>query len=331
VATEPLDFEALIGAWRRAFEAARFALDAARHDLPTTEVATLARALGDERVATARLLESFARERQTKQFLVRLVVSSSEAKSLLGLPANAVACVFNVDGVLVPSAAIHAEAWKTTFDEFTARRIERTGVPLASFSLEVDYPTLIHGRTTTASVHEYLASRGIMLPDGTPDDPPGTETVSGLANRKSRALLEVLERQGAQPFQGARLYLQLVRDAGMRCAVVSGSTHMHVLLERARLTGLIDEFVDGNTARSEQLRRKPAPDMLLSACRHLGVGPDRAVVFETTADGVDAGRAGNFEMVVAVGPPQGTPRSWAADADLVVGNLGELLERHLGG
>jgi HAD superfamily hydrolase (TIGR01509 family) len=331
VATEPLDFEALIGAWRRAFEAARFALDAARHDLPPAEVATRSRALGDERVATARVLESFARERQTKQFLVRLVATSWEARSLLGLPANTAACVFNVDGVLVPSAAIHAAAWKTTFDEFTAARIERTGVPIASFSVDVDYPTLIHGRTTTASVHGYLASRGITLPDGTPDDEPGSETVNGLANRKSRALLEVLARQGAHPYQGARLYLQLVRDAGMRCAVVSGSTHMHVLLERARLTGLIDEFVDGNTARSEHLDRKPAPDMLLSACRHLGVGPDRTVVFETTADGVDAGRAGNFEMVVVVGPTGGAPELRANGADLVIGNLGELLERRLEG
>jgi HAD superfamily hydrolase (TIGR01509 family) len=327
VAIETLDLEALIGTWRRAFEAARLALDAARHDLPAAEIGTRARALGDERAATAGLLESFAQERQMKQFVVRLVASSWEAKRLLGVPPDAVACVFNVDGVLVPSAAIHAEAWKTTLDEFTARRIERTGVPLASFSVEVDYPALIHGRSTLASVHEYLASRGITLPEGAPDDPPGSETVSGLANRKSGALLEVLARHGAHPFQGARLYLQLVRDAGMRCAVVSGSTHMHVLVERARLTGLIDEFVDGNVARSEHLRRKPAPDMLLAACRHLDVGPERTVVFETSADGVAAGRAGDFEMVVAVGPARGT----ADGADLVVGNLGELLERNVGG
>ncbi len=331
MAIEPLDFEALIGAWRRAFEAARFALEGARHDLPAAEIATRARALGDERAATAGLLESFTQERQMRQFVVRLVASSREAKSLLGVPTDAAACVFNVDGVLVPSASLHAEAWKTTFDEFTARRIERTGVPLASFSVDVDYPALVHGRTAMASVHEYLASRGIMLPEGTPDDPPGSETVSGLANRKSRALLEVLARHGAHPFQGARLYLQLVRDAGMRSAVVSGSTHMHMLVERARLTGLIDEFVDGNTARSEQLRRKPAPDMLLAACRHLGVSPERTVVFETTTDGIAAGRAGDFEMVVAVDRNREMPGLRGHGADLVVADLGELLEQHLGG
>ena len=213
---EPIDFDALIGAWRRAFEAARRALDAARHEFPPTELGARARLLTDERVAIARLLESFAQERQMTRFLVRLVASPWEAKRLLGVPADAVACVFNVDGVLVPSATIHAEAWKSTFDELDARRIEGPGVPLASFSVDVDYPTLIHGRSAIASVHEYLASRGITLPEGDRNDEPGIATVYGLVNRKQHALVELLARRGAHPYPGARLYLELLRDAGMR-------------------------------------------------------------------------------------------------------------------
>jgi HAD superfamily hydrolase (TIGR01509 family) len=330
MAAEPPDLDALIGSWRRAFEAARRALEAASHELPPTELGARARLLADERAATARLLESFARERQMTRFLVRVVASSWEAKRLLGVPPDAVACVFNVDGVLVPSAAIHAEAWKTTFDEFNARRIERLGVPLASFSVDVDYPTLVHGRSAIASVHEYLASRGIALPDGEREDEPGTETAYGLANRKQRALLELLGRRGAHPYPGARLYLELARDAGMRCAVVSGSTHMRLLLERARLTRLIDGYVDGSTVRAKHLSRKPAPDMLLAACHQLGAGPEQTVVFETTRDGVDAGRAGGFEMVVAVDRHDEAHELEAHGADLVVTDLGELLERQLG-
>ena len=329
MAVEPLDFDDLIGHWRRAFEAARAALEAGRHDLPAPELGTRHRRLADERAATARILDGFARERQMKQFLVRLVASSWESKRLLGVPADALACVFNVDGVLVPSAAIHAEAWRATFDEFVNRYNERTGVPVASFSVGVDYPRLIHGRTRVAGVHGFLASRGITLPDGDARDPPATETVSGLANRKNQVLLEMLARGSAHAFQGARLYLELVRDAAMRCAVVSGSTNTWMLLERAHLTALIDECVDGNAARSERLRRKPAPDMLLAACRRLGVDPARTVVFETTADGVDAGRAGGFELVVAVERDRGAPVLRAHGADLVVTDLGELLERQL--
>ena len=330
MAVEPLDFDALIGVWRRAFEAARAALEAGRHDFPPAELATRSHRLAEERAATARLLDSFARERQMKQFLVRLVATSWESKRVLGVPTDAIACVFNVDGVLVPSASIHAEAWKATFDEFIARHIERTGVPFPSFSRAVDYPKLIHGRTRVASVHAFLASRGIILPDGSPDDPPGTETVGGLANRKNEALLEVFAQHGAHAFQGARLYLELVRDAEMQCAVVSGSTNTRILCERARLATLIDEYVDGNTARAERLQRKPAPDMLLAACRHLDVDPARTVVFETTADGVDAGRAGGFELVVAVDRDSAARELRAHGADLVVADLGELLERQLG-
>jgi beta-phosphoglucomutase-like phosphatase (HAD superfamily) len=277
------------------------------------------------------VLDSFARERQTKQFLVRLVATSWESKRLLGVPGDAVACVFNVDGVLVPSASIHAEAWKVTFDEFIAKHIERTGVPFPSFSRAADYPTLIHGRTRIASIHAFLASRGITLPDGSSDDPPGEDTVNGLANRKNQALLEVLAQHGAHAFQGARLYLELVRDAAMRCGVVSGSTNTRALCEHARLDPLIDEYVDGNTATAERLRRKPAPDMLLAACHHLDVDPARTVVFETTSDGVDAGRAGGFELVVAVDHAGTAPALRARGADLVIADLGELLERQLDG
>jgi len=114
----------------------------------------------------------------------------------------------------------------------------------------------------------------------------------------------------------------------MRCAVVSGSTNTRILCARAHLGALIDAYVDGNTARTEHLRRKPEPDMLLAACRHLGVDPERTVVFETTAEGVDAGRAGGFEMVVAVHRERPPPRGHRAD--LVVADLSELLERQLG-
>jgi beta-phosphoglucomutase-like phosphatase (HAD superfamily) len=327
----PVDLDSLIGGWRLAFEAAQGALAAASHDLPPDELRMHAQRLTDERATAVRLLDALARERQMKHFLVRLVATSWESKRLLGVPQDTEACVFNVDGVLVPSATIHAAAWRETFDAFLAGRIDSTGFPYASFSVDVDYPRHVHGRTRMESVREFLASRGIALPDGSPDDPPGTETVAGLANAKNRALRAHLETHAVHAFEGARLYLELAHDARVRCAVVSGSTNTRMLLDRARLDSLIDDCVDGNTMRSESLRRKPAPDMLLAACRHLDVQPERTVVFETTPDGVDAGRAGGFEAVVAVDRDGEARTLRSHGADLVVSDLGELLERQLGG
>lgn len=324
-----IDLDSLIETWRVAFEAAHDALGAARHELPAAELRLRAQQLGEERAGAVDLLGGLAHERNMKHFLVRLVASPRDAKHLLGVPGDAIACVFNVDGVLVASAAIHAQAWRTTFDEFIATRVAYSGMTFASFSVDVDYPRLIHGKTRLESVHAFLASRGISLPDGSPTDPPGTPTLNGLASRKQQALLERLARHHVDAYEGARLYLELAHDANMRCAVVSGSTNTRTLLENARLMTLVDACVDGNTARAEGLRRKPAPDMLLSACRELGVAPECSVVFETTPAGVDAGRAAGFELVVAVGREEAGPTLRAHGADIVVADLGELLEREL--
>lgn len=329
MAGERVDLDSLIGAWRGAFEVAESALRAVSrdHDLTGPELRSRFRGLAEERSATLHLLEGFALGRHSRPMLVRLVASPREAKALLGLPSDAEACVFNVDGVLVASAAIHADAWKEIFDRFISARVERTGGTFTSFSRRFDYPRHIHGKSREDAVRTFLASRGISLPEGSPGDGPDAETVHGLAAAKSRSLHRLLEGPGVSAFEGARLYLELAHDARLRCAVVSGSTTTRTLLESAGLTALVDECVDGNAAVAQQLRRKPAPDMLLAACRSLEVEPGRTAVFETTPDGVAAGRAGGFELVVAVSHEGGAEALRREGADLVVTDLGEILER----
>jgi beta-phosphoglucomutase-like phosphatase (HAD superfamily) len=326
---QPVDLDLLIGSWRGAFEAAQDALRAGSHDLPRGELRERAGRLADERVETVRLLDALARDRHSRHLLVRLVTAPWEAKRLLGLPGDVEACVFNVDGVLIGSAAIHADVWRRTFDELLSRRIGYTNDPLAHFDVRVDYPRYIHGRPRLEAVRDFLASRGISLPEGSPDDPPGTDTVHGLANRKNSELRRRLYGGGISPFEGARLYLELAHDAAVQCAVVSGSTNTQIMVDRAQLTGLIDDCVDGNTMLAEHLNRKPAPDMLVAACRHLGVAPEHAAVFETTREGIDAGRAGGFELVVGVGRGNEADALRAEGADLVVADLGEILDHAL--
>src|SRR5439155_13787520 len=176
----------------------------------------------------------------------------------------------------------------------------------------------------------FLASRGISLPEGRPDDAPEAETVQGLANRKKAALLRHLDEQGLKAFEGARTYLELAREADVRCAVLSASANTAMILERAGLTTFVDVCVDGNTIAAEQLRAKPAPDMLLEACRRLGVEPRETAVFETSAAGVAAARAGGFELVVA-GDRVGRSKVLTDEgATIVVSGLDEILDRRLG-
>jgi len=323
------DIGSLVGAWRLALTSAEAALRAGAHDLGGSEVRRLSARLAEERTATVRLLDALARDRREERTLVPLAASTWEPRRLLGLPSDVAACVFSADGVLVASAATHAEAWQETFDAFLSRSMERVGNSFAPFTIAADYFRYIHGRTRNDAVRAFLASRGVSLPEGSPDDLADADTVDGLARHKSEALLRLLDARGVKAYQGSRLYLELAHDAGVRCAIVSGSTTMPYLLDRAGLADLVDEKVDGTTVRAEGLRRKPAPDMLLAASRRLGVAPDHAAVFETGSDGVLAGRTGGFELVVAV-DRGGEANALRADgADLVVSDLGQILAQAL--
>lgn len=326
-----VDLATLVGAWRSAFVAAENALRAAGrdHDLGSSELGAESRRLTEERAATVDALGSLASEWHARPLLVRLVTSPWESLRLLGLPGEVTGCVFNLDGVLVASAQFHAEAWREAFDGFLSTWPERSAEPFPRFSLEADYPTLIHGKPREVAVRDFLASRGISLPEGRADDRPDAQTVWGLANRKVRALRRRLEDEPVRAYFGARLYLELAHDAGLRCAVVSQSTHASMLLAGARLDPLIDVCVDGRISADEGLERKPAPDMLLAATERLHLEPDRVAVFETKTDGVRAARAGGFGFVVAVAQ-DGEARSLRDEgADVVVSDLGGMVEQEL--
>ena len=321
-----ISLDTLASQWRSSFHSAQVALAAASEALPDQEVRTRATRLAAEVLPTEELLAALARNRHVAEPFLHLLVSPGEARRLLGLPPEVTACVFDLDGVLIGSAEIHTAAWADAFGEFLSNRTERTGGLFAPFNPHVDYPQDIHGRPRLEGARAFLASRGIRLPEGDPGDPPGAETVYGLANRKNRALLRRIERYGVAAFEGSRSYLELAHEVGLGCAVVSASANTETILERAGLDDLIDERVDGNLMVSEHLRAKPAPDTLLAACRMLGVEPRRAVAFETTRAGIAAGRAAGFELVIGVDSGVGAAGLRAVGADLVVAGVGELLE-----
>jgi HAD superfamily hydrolase (TIGR01509 family) len=325
---EPVSPEALRAHWRLAFDAAHAALRANRLNLPTRELHDHYTRLAAERAPTAQLLQAFARDERTNAPFLHLLHSPGQARRLLGLPSDVAACVFNLDGVLIGSAAVHARAWTETFDEFVTRRVERTGGSFAPFNPRVDYPRHIHGRPRLEGVRGFLASRGIRLPEGEPDDPPGAETVHGLANRKNAALLRLLDTQGLTAFTGAREYLETAHDAGVDCAVVSASANTDTILARAGLASLIDARVDGNTIVIEHLSPRPEPDILNAACDRLGSDPRHTAVFETSTAGIAAARTGGFAFVVGVDRSGEAKTLTDAGADLVVAGLDDILDRH---
>jgi beta-phosphoglucomutase family hydrolase len=245
---------------------------------------------------------------------------------MLGLPDGIEACLFDLDGVLTKTAKVHAAAWKQMFDEYLRDRAARTGEDYVPFDAGHDYNEYVDGKPRYDGVRSFLQSRGIELPQGSPDDRPSAETVDGLGNRKNELVLELIERDGVEAYEGSVRYVRAARDAGLRRAVVSSSTNCRDVLEAAGMLDLFEEVVDGNVARERDLKGKPAPDTFLEGARALGVGADKAVVFEDAVAGVEAGRAGGFGCVVGVDRVDHADALREHGAGVVVRDLAELLE-----
>lgn len=245
---------------------------------------------------------------------------------MLGLPDGVTACLFDLDGVLTDTASVHAAAWARTFDDFLRAHARRTGEPFVPFDPRADYVAHVDGRRREDGVRDFLGSRGIVLPEGAPDDPPGAQTVHGVGNRKNELLVELLRTGGVEVYEGSRRYLGAARDAGLRRAVVSSSANTEQVLRVTGLDVLIETRVDGVTARQRSLPGKPAPDTFLLAAALLEVEPAQAAVFEDALAGVAAGRAGKFGCVVGVDRGGRADALRASGADIVVGDLAELLE-----
>jgi len=236
------------------------------------------------------------------------------------------AFLFDLDGVITRTAALHAAAWKRLFDEYLATRV---GEALVPFDTDTDYRRYVDGKPRSAGVRSFLAARGIELPAGTRADDADRDTVHGLGKRKNRYFLALLDREGVRVYESAVSLLREARALGMRTAVVSSSRNCAAILRAARLTPLFDVRVDGVELERLGLTGKPAPDMFLDAARRLGVAPGRAVVFEDATAGVEAARRGGFGLVVGVGDAERAADLRASGADVVLADLGDLrLEGH---
>jgi len=245
---------------------------------------------------------------------------------MLGLPDDVRACLFDLDGVLTQTAAVHAAAWKEMFDGYLRDRAARTGEPFVPFDTHDDYDAYVDGKPRYAGVRDFLRARGIELPQGSPDDDPAAETIDGLGNRKNEIVLRLIHAHGVEAYQGSRRYLEAARAGGLRRAVVSSSTNCRDVVRAAGIEDLLEVRVDGVVAEREHLRGKPAPDTFLAAARRFGVEPHEAAVFEDALAGVEAGRAGGFGCVVGVDRVGQAQALRDRGADVVVADLAELVE-----
>jgi beta-phosphoglucomutase family hydrolase len=245
---------------------------------------------------------------------------------MLGLPDGTRACLFDLDGVLTDTASVHAAAWKQTFDDFLRSRAEHDGTPFKPFDVKADYGPYVDGKPRMAGTDAFLRSRGIVLPEGGPDDAADADTVYALATRKNGLVQEKIKTVGVTVYPGSVRYLKAVKEAGLATACVSSSANAAQVLDVAGLSSLIDHRVDGVTARERGLPGKPAPDTFLAAAADLSVDRKQAVVFEDALAGVASGKAGGFGFVVGVDRLGQADALREHGADTVVTDLAQLLE-----
>lgn len=235
------------------------------------------------------------------------------------------AVLFDLDGVLTATAKVHAICWKKMFDQYLQNRASGTGERFQPFDITTDYRLYVDGKPRFDGVRDFLRSRGIELQEGTPADPPQTETVCGLGNHKKEMINAVIQANGVEAYEGSIALVRRIRKDGIEVAVVTSSQNCDAVLKAAGIGNLFKVKVDGNVIHQENLSGKPAPDAFLAAAKKLGVDPKRAVVVEDAISGVQAGRDGGFGLVIGVARKGDSEELRRHGADMVVKDLGELL------
>ncbi len=317
VTTQTPDLNATAARWQSALDAAARALEADRAVLPATEVSREAHHLTEERRETAALLRSVAALHHMN--IPPWLSSGPVTPRSLGLPDSVEVCLFDLDGVLTDSDALHAAAWAQALEPVLLSLADEERAPYTPFDRSADYHAYFDGRLRTEGIRLFLAGRGLRLPD---------TTVAEIERRKGELLEHGLHSGRVAALAGAHRYLQAAGLAGMGRAVVSASTTASPMLEAAGLSDLIDARVDATTMRSLSLRSRPAPDLLLTACAELETLPEHAISLTHSGAGVAAARSIDMPVIgVASGPEADALRAYGAD--VVIPTLETLLDRSL--
>ena len=224
---------------------------------------------------------------------------------MLGLPDGITALLFDLDGVLTDTAAVHAKAWKQTFDD--------EGYP---FDIRADYDTYVDGKPREDGIRDFLASRDVH---------PSESEIKRIGDVKNALVNHLIDTEGVRSFEGSRRYLEAATKAGFKRALVTSSNNAEKVLQVTDMAKYMEQRVDGGVRQKRGLKGKPAPDTFLEAARMLGVEPRHAAVFEDALAGVQAGRAGDFGYVVGVNRVNQAEALSEHGADIVVDDLGDLL------
>jgi beta-phosphoglucomutase family hydrolase len=234
------------------------------------------------------------------------------------------AVIFDLDGVVTDTAAVHSKAWKMMFDEYLRMHAEITGTPFAEFSHTMDYLPYVDGKPRYKGVDSFLKSRGIELPYGIPNDPPDFQTICGLGNRKNQLFNQAIKEGNVIVFDSTIRFIKSLLSNKIHVGVASSSKNCKIILETVGLSNLFETRVDGIVSVELGLKGKPEPDIFTAACDNLGIQYSQVVIVEDAVSGVQAGRNGGFGLVLGVAREDNSAELKHNGADIVVTDLSEI-------
>jgi beta-phosphoglucomutase family hydrolase len=234
------------------------------------------------------------------------------------------AVIFDLDGVITKTALVHSAAWREMFNEYLKFREGKYGERFYEFTHNKDYLPYIDGKTRYDGVKSFLESRGIIIPFGDPADDPGKETICGLGNKKNSFFNKVLERDGVEVYDSTVTLIKQLRNENIKTGVASSSRNCKAVLERAGILGLFDTRVDGEVSAQLGLKGKPEPDIFVKACEFLETSHDLTVIVEDAVSGVQAGRNGNFGLILGIARENNADELKKNGANIVVEDISEL-------
>ncbi len=232
--------------------------------------------------------------------------------------------IFDLDGVLTDTARVHALSWECMFNEFLKKAAEKENKTYLPFDRKDDYLTYVDGKPRYQGVKSFLQSRGYELPFGTPEDTPDMLTICGLGNKKNLLFQEILRKEGPDVYSSSVEFIKELKARGVRVAVASSSKNCQLVLELARLEHYFEARVDGNLSAELNLRGKPDPDIFITAAKRLGLRSGECIVVEDAISGVQAGKNGNFGLVLGIAREVEGALLRRFGADLVITDLSEI-------
>ena len=234
------------------------------------------------------------------------------------------AVIFDLDGVITKTALVHASAWKKMFDDYLQYRSEKYSEPFIEFTHNNDYLPYIDGKPRYKGVESFLESRGISIPFGMPEDSANAETICGLGNKKNLAFNEILVKEGVEVYPSTLALMNELREAGIKMGVASSSRNCKQVLERANLLHYFSTRVDGEILVELGLHGKPEPDIFIAAAKNLNVPFHQSVIIEDAVSGVQAGRKGNFGLIIGIARENNEQELRENGANVVVTDLQDI-------